>query len=67
MGKASDGIFQEEFVIDLSFFNFANAVTATFFCDPELRILRVNNNFKEIFPQVDSFEGAYLPYLLITL
>ena len=31
MGKASDGIFQEEFVLDLSFFNFENAVTATFF------------------------------------
>ena len=67
MGKASDGIFQEEFVLDLSFFNFENAVTATFFCDPELRILRVNNNFKEIFPQVESFEGANLPYLLNTL
>ena len=34
MGKASDGIFQEEFVLDLSFFNFENAVTATF-CDPD--------------------------------
>ena len=67
MGKASDGIFQEEFVLDLSFFNFENAVTATFFCDPELRILRVNDNFKEIFPQVESFEGANLPYLLNTL
>ena len=67
MEKASEGIFQEEFVLNLSFFNFKNAVTATFFCDPGLRILRVNNNFREIFPQVESFEGANLPYLLNTL
>lgn len=67
MEKSSEGIFREEFVLDLSFFNFKNAVTATFFCDPELRILRVNNNFREIFPQVESFEGANLPYLLNTL
>ena len=67
MEKSSEGIFREEFVLALSFFNFKNAVTATFFCDPELRILRVNNNFREIFPQVESFEGANLPYLLNTL
>ena len=67
MEKSSEGIFREEFVLDLSFFNFKNAVTATFFCDPGLRILRVNNNFREIFPQVESFEGANLPYLLNTL
>ena len=67
MEKYSEGIFREEFVLDLSFFNFKNAVTATFFCDPGLRILRVNNNFREIFPQVESFEGANLPYLLNTL
>ncbi len=67
MEKSSEGIFREEFVLDLSFFNFDNAVTATFFCDPGLRILRVNNNFREIFPQVESFEGANLPYLLNTL
>ena len=54
MDKSSEGIFREEFVLDLSFFNFLkNAVTATFFCDPGLRILGVNNNFREIFPQVD--------------
>ena len=67
MEKSSEGIFREEFVLDLSFFNFKNAVTATFFCDPGLRILRVNNNFREIFPQVESFEGANLPFLLNTL
>ena len=37
MDKSSEGIFREEFVLDLSFFNFKNAVTATFFCDPGLK------------------------------
>ena len=59
MDKSSEGIFREEFVLDLSFFNFKNAVTSTFFCDPGLRILW--QQFSEIFPQVESFEGLICP------
>ena len=34
-------------VIDLSFFNFSNAITAAYFASNELEVLRVNRNFKK--------------------
>jgi adenylate cyclase len=45
-------IFNRENVIDLSFFNFRNAITACYFADPDLRIVRVNKNFRSFFPQL---------------
>ena len=36
----------EKNIIDLSFFNFRNAITAAYFADKDLKLLRVNNNFK---------------------
>ena len=37
-------------IIDLSFFNFSNAVTAAYFASSNLKVLRVNDNFKNFFP-----------------
>jgi adenylate cyclase len=48
----------EDRIVDLSFFNFRNAITAAYFADPELRILKVNKNFKSMFPILDNVTGA---------
>ena len=45
-----DKFFDEKTVIDLSFFNFSNAVTAAYFANQNLEVLRVNKNFKKFFP-----------------
>ena len=37
-------------VLDLSFFNFQNAVTAAYFADNNYNVVRVNQNFKNFFP-----------------
>ena len=42
-----DKFFDEKTVIDLSFFNFSNAVTAAYFANRNLEVLRVNKNFKK--------------------
>ena len=45
-----DKFFDEKTIIDLSFFNFSNAVTAAYFANHNLEVLRVNKNFKKFFP-----------------
>ena len=42
--------FNQHNVIDLSFFNFRNAITACYFADRDLRILKINDNFSTFFP-----------------
>jgi len=51
-------------MIDLSFFNFSNAITAAYFADPELRILKVNKNFRSFFPVLGNVSNAYFPDVL---
>ena len=43
-------LFNTSSILDLSFFNFRNAVTAAYFADAEFRIKRVNKQFKTFFP-----------------
>ena len=57
----------EKNIIDLSFFNFRNAITAAYFADRELRILRVNDNFKKFFPVLGNVTNAYFPDVLTQL
>ena len=45
-----DKFCDEKTIIDLSFFNFSNAVTAAYFANRNLEVLRVNKNFKKFFP-----------------
>ena len=40
---------KKEAVLDLSFFNFSNAITAAYFASNDLEVLRVNQNFKTFF------------------
>ena len=42
-------LFNDQFLYDLSFFNFDNAITATYFADTDLNIIKVNKNFKDLF------------------
>ena len=51
-------------MIDLSFFNFSNAITAAYFADAELRILKVNKNFRSFFPVLGNVSNAFFPDVL---
>ena len=50
-------LFNDEFLYDLSFFNFDNAITATYFADKDLNIIKVNKNFKDLFNANVILEG----------
>jgi class 3 adenylate cyclase len=51
-------------IIDLSFFNFRNAVTACYFADSDMRILKVNENFRSFFPVLGNVSNAWFPDVL---
>ena len=51
-------------VIDLSFFNFSNAITAAYFASNELEVLRVNRNFKKFFPVLENVTNVLFPSVL---
>ncbi len=51
-------------MIDLSFFNFSNAITAAYFADADLRILKVNKNFRSFFPVLGNVSNAFFPDVL---
>ena len=57
----------EKNIIDSSFFNFRNAITAVYFADKDLKILRVNDNFKKFFPVLGNVKNAYFPDVLAQL
>lgn len=59
-----EDLFSREAVLDLSFFNFRNAITACYFADRKLRVLRVNNNFRAFFPTFDHLAEAHFPAVL---
>jgi adenylate cyclase len=60
-------MFNRESVLDMSFFNFRNAVTACYFADRDLRILKVNSNFTSFFPVLGNVKSAYFPDVLAQL
>ena len=57
-------LFNDQFLYDLSFFNFDNAITATYFADTDLNIIKVNKNFKDLFNADVILEGQNLLTLL---
>ena len=59
--------FNSKKVIDLSFFNFENAITAAYFADKGFNVLRVNKNFRSFFPALGNLQGVYFPEILKTL
>ena len=44
-----EDFFNEKNIVDLRFFNFRNAITAAYYADQNLRVVQVNNNFKQFF------------------
>jgi hypothetical protein len=40
-----EDFFNQANIVDLSFFNFRNAITAAYFANENLEILKVNDNF----------------------
>jgi len=59
-----EDFFNQHNIIDLSFFNFRNAITAAYFANKDLEILKVNDNFRSFFPVLGSVTNAYFPDVL---
>ena len=59
-----EDFFNQANVVDLSFFNFRNAITAAYFADKDLKIVKVNENFTKFFPILGNVSNAYFPDVL---
>ena len=53
-----------ERVVDLSFFNFENAITAAYYANEKLEIQKTNKNFEKFFPILGNVTNAYFPNVL---
>lgn len=62
-----EDFFNQQVVLDLSFFNFRNAITAAYFANDQLEIQRVNENFTKFFPVLGNVKSAYFPDVLLQL
>ena len=54
----AEQFFNHKTILDLSFFNFGNAITAAYFANRELEIQRVNDNFRRFFPVLGNVTNA---------
>lgn len=59
-----EDLFNQRTIVDLSFFNFRNVVTAAYFANNGLEIERVNDNFRRFFPVLGNISNAYFPNIL---
>ena len=59
-----EDFFNQQNIIDLSFFNFSNAITACYYARDNLEILKVNGNFLGFFPILGNVKNAYFPDVL---
>lgn len=59
-----EDFFNRSNIVDLSFFNFRNAITASYFANQDLEILKVNGNFRKFFPILGNVTNAYFPDVL---
>ena len=59
-----EDFFNQQNIIDLSFFNFYNAITACYYAKDNLEILKVNKNFLSFFPILGNVKNAYFPDVL---
>ena len=50
----AEQFFDQKTILDLSFFNFRNAMTAAYLANRDLEILRVNENFERFFPELGN-------------
>ena len=61
---AIEDFFNEKTIVDLSFFNFRNAVTAAYFANEKLEVQKVNENFRSFFPILGNVTNVYFPDVL---
>jgi adenylate cyclase len=54
----TEQFFNQKTILDLSFFNFKNAITAAYYANRDLEILRVNENFRQFFPILGNVTNA---------
>ena len=59
-----EDFFNKDHILELSFFNFSNAITAAYYANEKLEILKTNKNFTEFFPILGNVTDAYLPNVL---
>jgi len=59
-----EDLFDRSNIVELSFFNFRNAITACFYADTDLRIIKVNENFRSFFPILGNVSNAWFPDVL---
>ena len=59
-----EGFFNQHNIIDLSFFNFRNAITAAYFANDALEVQKVNGNFESFFPVLGNVTNVYFPHVL---
>ena len=62
-----EDILNPDKVLDLSFFNFENAITAAFFANADLEVVKINENFRKFFPVLGNVTNAYFPDILVQL
>jgi adenylate cyclase len=51
-------------IVELSFFNFRNAITAAYFANIDFEILTINENFRKFFPILGNVSNASFPDVL---
>ena len=56
--------FNPDRVVDLSFFNFENAITAAYYADSNLKVIKANKNFSKFFPSLQNINDDYFPNVL---
>jgi len=61
---AIEDFFNEKTIVDLSFFNFRNSVTAAYFANEKLEVEKVNDNFRSFFPILGNVTNVYFPDVL---
>ena len=59
-----EDFFDRDNIIDLSFFNFRNAITAAYFANENFEILKINDNFRKFFPILGNVSNVYFPDVL---
>ena len=59
-----EDFFNQQNIIDLSFFNFSNAITAAYYAKENLEIQKVNKNFLTFFPILGNVKNVLFPDVL---
>lgn len=59
-----EDFFNQPNIVDLSFFNFRNAITAAYFANDKLEVQKVNDNFRSFFPILGNVTNIYFPHVL---